>query len=192
MSNQMAEKAQLYWEGLTALEEARSELVKYLEEIWNQVWERVVPHGVETAGEGENARPTFTRSKEDRAGEWWIYLPALRIKMNIGVRDPRRSEDREVYSISVFCSMNSKRSLERIAPNSLDALSQLASALDVSTNWSRPSELAVQTVRVNPQDATEVVGGIVEAIEKFLTFLERVDTWVRDQEVGKPGVIAKG
>lgn len=183
MAKRMTEAARLYWKDIDVLEEARGELVEYLETIWSQAWEKLQSSWEHVEDDSEPFKIEHWADRQ-RPGRWYLNVkqgqPA---NFEIEISDPRRSDDWRFYNIRILCAQTHQKRLEKLASNAKGSITSIASAHGVSLEWeSRNNMLHKADIEAIADDADSMSDRVVEGINKMLEWINESYSWMFDRK----------
>jgi hypothetical protein len=185
MAKRMTEAAQLYWKDIDVLEEARGELVDYLEEVWEQAWGKILTHWEDGETTSDLKKPGSWADRQ-KPGFWGINTHQKQpANIDIHVRDPRRSEDPKFYTLSLVCSQPQQKKLQKISANAKDTVKTMAVSYGVEVDWVGPEShlLHKSHVEVIPSDADQTSTELAELVSKWLSMIVAINNWMLEQKI---------
>jgi hypothetical protein len=179
MAEHMTEAAKLYCANIGVLEEARRELTVFLDNVWEQCWERV-----QTVWQAEpytqNRQMPTVWKENTPPGRWHVNLRESKIGIEVAVSDPRRSGDHQFYLVRLSTSNTQWKLLSRI-DGARAALGNIAGEIGMQLSWENPNELAQEKVPVTPEDASDTAAPLGTMVYNWLVLLVKMDDWMGTQ-----------
>lgn len=182
MTKRMTEPAQLYWKDLDVLEEARSQLVDFLEAVKqrfdddrDQRWSQ------ETTNESESLEGW----NDGSGGKWTLFLKGSPSRFYVTISDPRQArKDPGTYDLVVWIGKEKLRQLAKVE-GLLPELTSLAQDEGVRWDWEDREKLSVVHVPVRPDSAEDTASELLEETLRVLRILSRFDTIIAERSVAQ-------
>lgn len=180
MAKRMTEAAQLYWKDIDVLEEARNELVDYLDEVWRQTWEKILSLWEEGAETTDLKKPNHWADRQKR-GQWTVFTPHEQpANIEIQIRDPRRSHDPKSYTVSLVCYQSNQKKLEKVSENAKGAVNAIANSHGIEIDWDTPDNwlLERRSIEVIPLDADLMSTEVAKVTYTHLSAIAEINKWM--------------
>jgi hypothetical protein len=179
MAERMTEAAKLYWQDVDVLEEARSELVDFLDTVWSRTLDEVLSQMAQAVNESDSAKIEHYAERQ-RPGRWYINLKRSQpVNFDIVISDPRRSDNWKFYNIRLRSYQSHLKKIEEWGEDAKTALNSLALSHGLSLKWSEKKNiLCGSDVELLPENADGTSNSLIEEILRYLTMINEMYDWM--------------
>jgi len=181
MTKKMTKAASLYWKDIDVLEEARMDLLEFLEAVWVS-W-KVMLDDRWPGSESQALSAKFWRYKENqsgRRGAWHLGIEGARPGFEIILMDPRRTErDAESFHVVLLLNKSNMKKLNRMDDQVIDRILHLGRERGIELDFSHPAELWSDAVKIVPGSAEDtglqLAESTIEVLEHIVCFDRAVE-----------------
>ena len=189
MTKKMTEAARLYLKDIDVLEEARLDLVEFLEAVWESwasslegCWNEVQSQW------GEVVYYQWKENQPGKKGTWHTGIEKAICGFAITLMDPRRTE-REPTKLHLLLQ-TSKANLSRLRKRPDSAIERLTTAArdqDIDLRWDDPDELWSDSIEIEPDSAETTGERLADLTREYLEHILRFDQVLDGEKVEEPG-----
>lgn len=177
MTKKMSKAAQLYWADIDVLEEARLELVEFLDAVW-EAWESNLDGAwseVQTRW-GEVEYYKWKENQPGRRGTWHVHVKDSASNFSITLMDPRRTErDARRIHLLLECNKSTQGKLRKRGDSAIKRITEVALGQDITLNWDAPNATWNDSVEVEPESADATGERLADLTREYLEHILRFD-----------------
>lgn len=179
MTKRMTEPAKLYWKDLDVLEEARTQLVEFLDVV-----KASFDEGVQTAWKKEDLGEAtqVVGWNDGGGGRWFNHLDPTRSRLQLSIADPRRARsDPSTYDVVAWIPKSKLKEASRVE-GMLDKVQEFAVEEGLQWDWSQSESLSTIHVPIKPESAEDTASLLVEEVLKLLRIAARFDDAIDESD----------
>jgi len=173
----MTDPAKLYLKDLDILEEARSQLVEFLDTV-----KKCFDDDIKERWRQDGGEQNLSGWKAKGGGQWNVYIDWKDAALRVVISDPRQArQDPSTFDVVAFTA---KKNVDQIRRSeSLQAsLAALAEEESLSWDWANHDRLCILHVPLIPESAEDTASQLIEEAMRFLRLGVRFDSLLAEGE----------